>query len=176
MSVETRKKATFAQARLIMVMGVTGCGKSTIGEKLSHRLNAAYLEGDNFHSVDNKAKMSAGIALTDNDRWPWLETLSKAMRDSNVKTVASCSALKRSYRDYITKNANEPVLFVHLHANKALLASRLSDRQGHFMHTDLLDSQLQTLEPPQHDEFSFSVDINATVKDIVSKIELTIQN
>lgn len=176
MSINANDELSFGQARLIVVMGATGCGKSTIGEKLSQRLNAVYIEGDDIHSAKNKAKMTSGIALDDDDRWPWLETLSKIMRDTNGRVVASCSALKRSYRDCITRNCEEPVLFVHLNGTRALLASRLSERQGHFMNTNLLDSQLKTLEPPQIDEFSFNADINAAVNDIVEKIEYTILN
>ncbi len=114
MSIETSNKKDFGRARVIVVMGTTGCGKSTIGKSLSQSLNAVYLEGDDYHSTQNKTKMAAGIALTDDDRWPWLETLSRAMRDANGKIVASCSALKRSYRDCIARYCEEPVLFVHL--------------------------------------------------------------
>ena len=174
MSVETGNVKSYRAARLIVIMGTTGCGKSTIGGELSQRLNAVYLEGDNYHPAENKEKMAAGFALTDEDRWPWLEALSCAMRDSNCKTVTSCSSLKRCYRDLITGNAGEQVLFVHLKGTKELLAARLSTRQGHFMNTGLLDSQLETLEVPADDEFSFTVDINATVNDIVEEIETTI--
>jgi len=156
-------------------MGTTGCGKSTIGSALAAELNAKYLEGDDFHSAQSKSKMAAGIPLTDDDRWPWLQTLSEAMSDCNGKAVTSCSSLKRAYRDFITRNANEPVLFVYLHGTRELLASRLSERQNHFMNTGLLDSQLETLEQPQGDEFSFSVDIDASVSDIVDKIVQTIE-
>ena len=174
MSVATDGGNSYRNTRLIVVMGTTGCGKSTIGECLSQRMNAAYLEGDDYHSADNKEKMAAGIALTDDDRWPWLKALSDAMRISRGKTVTSCSSLKRSYRDFFTANAKEPVLFVYLKGTRELLAFRLSERQGHFMNTGLLDSQLETLEPPEKDEFSLTVDINATVDDIIENIETTI--
>lgn len=174
MSLETANKKSFCHIRLIVVMGTTGCGKSTIGEELSQRLNAAWLEGDDYHSAESKEKMAAGIALTDNDRWPWLERLSHSMRASSDTTVTSCSSLKRSYRDFMTLHANEQILFVHLNGSREQLASRLSARQGHFMNTDLLDSQLKTLEPPDTDECSFTVDINATVNEIVTEIETAI--
>jgi len=154
-----------------------GCGKSTIGEGLAQRINAAYLEGDDFHPVVNKEKMAAGTALNDNDRWPWLKALSEAMcaaSSHSGKVVASCSSLKRSYREFITAAASEPVLFVHLAGTRSLLASRLSDRQGHFMNIDLLDSQIDTLEPPGKDEFSLTVDIDATVVQILETIEASI--
>ena len=156
-------------------MGTMGCGKSTIGEGLTQRINAAYLEGDDFHPAENKEKMAAGIALNDDDRWPWLKALSEAMRNTSGKVVTSCSSLKRSYRDFITAGAGEPVLFVHLAGTKELLAARLSDRQGHFMNTDLLDSQLQALEPPGKDEFSLTVNIDATVNQILGQIETLIE-
>lgn len=171
MSVTSGSGKSYRNTRLIVMMGATGCGKSTIGEGLSQRMNAEYLEGDNFHSAENKEKMVAGLALTDEDRWPWLTTLSDAMRTSGGKTVTSCSSLKRSYRDFITSRTQEPVLFVHLHGTRELLASRLSERQGHFMNTGLLNSQLETLEPLENDELGFTVDINTTVDDIIENIE-----
>lgn len=171
MSVELDYKS----ARLIVVMGTTGCGKSTVGAALAELLGASYFEGDDYHSPQNKSKMAAGTPLTDEDRWPWLQALSVAMgQNSHSKVVASCSSLKRAYRDFITKNANEPVLFVHLYGSKEVLASRLSERQNHFMNTGLLDSQLDTLEKPESDEFSLSIDIDASVSDIVDDIAQTI--
>lgn len=174
MSVEIAKD--YKQARLIVVMGTMGCGKSTIGEGLAQRINAAYLEGDDFHPEVNKVKMAAGTALNDDDRLPWLKALSEAMRDSSGKVVTSCSSLKRSYRELITTAASEPVLFVHLAGSRALLSSRLSNRQGHFMNTELLDSQIDTLEPPGDDEFSLTVDIDATVDQILETIETSLSS
>jgi len=164
----------YKSARLIVVMGTTGCGKSTVGAALAKKLAASYFEGDDYHTAHNKNKMAEGTPLTDDDRWPWLRTLGEAMQVATGKTVASCSSLKRSYRDFITKHANEPVLFVHLHGSKELLSARLAARQNHFMNNNLLDSQLETLEPPQSDEFSFSVDIDTHVSDILDKIVKTI--
>ena len=166
----------YANARLIVVMGTCGCGKSTIGELVAQRCNADFIEGDSLHTLKNKAKMEQGIALTDEDRWPWLAALGEAMRANptctghSEKIIASCSALKRSYRELITKSANEPVLFVYLQGSKELLQSRLSGREGHFMDANLLDSQLDTLETPSIDEFSFTVDIDASIADLVDQI------
>ena len=166
----------YANARLIVVMGTCGCGKSTIGELLALRCNAEFIEGDSLHTLKNKAKMEQGIALTDEDRWPWLASLGEAMRadptctSRSEKIIASCSALKRSYRELITKSANEPVLYVYLQGSKELLQSRLSGREGHFMDANLLDSQLDTLETPSIDEFSFTVDIDASIADLVDQI------
>jgi len=156
--------------RLIVVMGTTGCGKSTIGAALASAIDAEYLEGDDYHSRENKAKMSAGCALDDNDRWPWLQCLSQVMAASSGRVVVSCSSLKRSYRSLICDNTSEPVLFVHLHGTKEVIASRLADRKNHFMDSGLLDSQLATLEPLNEREHGFTVDINRSVDDIVKEV------
>lgn len=160
----------YSGTRLILLMGATGCGKSTIGEQLAQHLKAAYIEGDSFHTPENKAKMSRGIALTDDDRWPWLKIVGDTLRRRPGKTVGSCSALKRSYRDHITKQANEPVLFIHLCGSKAVLADRLAGRHAHFMDKNLLQSQLELLEAPDSDEHSFSIDIDAGIGEIVDNI------
>ncbi len=166
MSVKTAKHAT----HLIVVMGTTGCGKSTTGTALAAVLDATYLEGDDYHSLQNKEKMSAGTALTDTDRWPWLKTLAQAMAEQSGITVTSCSSLKKSYRRYISDNAREPVLFVHLNGSKETIAKRLAARQDHFMDTGLLDSQLATLEPLEKDEYGFTVNIDQSVAQIVASI------
>jgi len=162
----------FKDARLLVVMGSSGCGKSTIGNALSKRLNAAFVEGDDHHTPQNKDKMANSIALTDADRWPWLKQLATHMRlgIGDGAVVASCSALKKSYRQYITECAEEPVLFVYLHGSSELLASRLAERKDHFMSRALLDSQLATLEVPGRDEFSITVDIDQPVDSIVDDI------
>lgn len=163
----------YASARLIIVMGTCGCGKSTVGELLAQRLGAGFIEGDDVHTPENKAKMEQGTPLTDEDRWPWLRALGKSLQGhskDHEKTVASCSALKRSYRELITKAAGEPVLFVYLEGSKEILSRRLAGREGHFMDSNLLDSQLETLEPPDNDEYSFAVNIDADVSDLVDQI------
>jgi len=158
-------------ARLIIIMGVTGCGKSTKGEQLSLRLNATYIEGDSYHTLENKHKMAQGIALNDADRWPWLKIMSETLScESQSLAVGSCSALKRSYREFITKIAKEPVLFVYLKGSRSVLARRLAQRTAHFMNPNLLDSQLATLEPPAIDEYSFTVDIDNSITDIVEQV------
>ena len=166
----------YASARLIVVMGTCGCGKTTIGKLLAQRCNAEFIEGDSLHTPENKAKMEQGIALTDDDRWPWLVSLGEALHASSIhathneKIIASCSALKRSYREQIALSANQPVLYIYLKGPKELLKSRLSGREGHFMDSNLLDSQLDTLETPSGDEFSFAVDIDANIANIVDQI------
>ena len=152
-------------------MGTTGCGKSTIGSALADELGATFLEGDDYHPSQNKAKMSAGTPLTDEDRWPWLKTLATAMADNKGKTVASCSSLKYDYRTCIAETAKEPVLFIHLNGSKELIATRLAARKDHFMNPDLLDSQLATLEELRSDEFGLSVDIAQSVDDLLAELK-----
>jgi gluconokinase len=141
------------QIRAIVVMGVSGCGKSTLGAGLARRLGWAFLEGDDFHPAANRAKMAAGIALSDEDRAPWLDILGTALHAAAQRggVVGSCSALRRCYRDRL--RALVPGLaFVHLTLDRELLAARMAARAGHYMPVSLLDSQLALLEPPGADE------------------------
>ena len=151
----------------IIVMGVTSCGKSTIGAALSQRLGLSFLDGDTLHPKANIEKMSAGTSLTDDDRWPWLKAVGAAFNDYQI---VACSALKRSYRDCIRRAAGGDVLFIHLTGSRELLAERMAARTGHFMPLSLLDSQLATLEPLQSDETHISVSIDATTEMIIDKI------
>lgn len=157
----------FEPARLIVVMGVAGCGKSTIGAGIAERLGGRFLDGDDFHPPENVAKMSAGTPLTDDDRWPWLEAIATAMRKHDGIAVAACSALRRAYRDHITRCAGEPVLFLHLDGTRELILGRMSARQGHFMPVALLDSQFATLEPPGPDENAVSLSIDHDPETII---------
>ncbi len=160
----------YSDARLLVVMGSSGCGKSTVGNALAQQLDAVFIEGDDLHSLENKTKMANSIPLTDDDRWPWLAELSSAMSKSSSTVVASCSALKKVYRDKIQSGAGEPILFVYLHGSSETLAARLSARHDHFMSKDLLESQLATLETPGDDEFSITVSIDQPVESIVEEI------
>jgi len=159
-----------SNTRLMVVMGVAGCGKSTIAEGLAEKLAGTYLDGDSFHPASNIAKMSAGTPLTDEDRWPWLSIFAKEISGRNGSVVGACSALKRSYRDFITKEANEPVLFIYLDGSRELISNRMSEREGHFMPTSLLDSQFAALQIPSKDEHAISVDISGTQDQIVSEV------
>ncbi|HSB25598.1 MAG TPA: gluconokinase [Burkholderiaceae bacterium] len=147
--------------RPIVVMGVSGSGKSTIGAALARELHAEFLEGDSFHPPDNVARMAAGIALTDADRQGWLATLGArlgAARREGRPVVMSCSALKRSYRDTLRAQAPDLAL-LYLAGTPPLLMQRMAGRQGHYMPPSLLASQLATLEPPQPDECALTLDI-----------------
>ncbi len=152
----------------IVVMGVASCGKTTIGESLAKELQIPFIEGDRLHGPDNVAKMSAGIPLTDADRWPWLARVGKALQGEGGK-IASCSALKKTYRAAISAAAKRPVIFVHLHGDLDVLRQRIQARQGHFMPPALLDSQLATLERPDHTECAITIDINQKPAAIVSQ-------
>jgi gluconokinase len=132
----------------IVVMGVSGSGKTSIGEGLSAHLAMPLLEGDQFHPKANIDKMSSGTPLTDDDRWPWLDAIAAAMRDAPGGVIVTCSSLRRVYRDRLRERAGRPVLFVFLDGSKETIAARLADRKGHFMPPSLLQSQLATLEPP----------------------------
>ena len=152
----------------IIVMGVSGCGKTTIGDLVARELGVPFLDGDSLHPVENVAKMAAGTPLTDEDRWPWLATVGAALaKAGDGGLVLACSALRRSYRDAIRAQAPDTI-FLHLHGTKDVLGQRLEGRTGHFMPTTLLDSQLATLEPLQADEAGFVVDIAAPVDEVVA--------
>ena len=145
----------------IVVMGVSGAGKSTTGEALARRLGWPFIEGDAFHPAANVEKMHNGIPLTDADRHGWLQAVAGQLSHATAQAagvVVACSALKRRYRDLLRAAAPD-VRFVHLHGSPALLARRLSGRTGHYMPASLLQSQLDTLEPPGADEGAITLDI-----------------
>lgn len=151
----------------IIVMGVSGCGKTTIGDLVARELGVPFLDGDSLHPVENVAKMAAGTPLTDDDRWPWLATVGTELANAgDGGMVLACSALRRSYRDAIRAQAPDTV-FLHLHGSKEVLRARTEGRTGHFMPPALLDSQLATLEPLQADEAGVVVDIAAGVDEVV---------
>lgn len=152
----------------VVVMGVSGCGKTTIGDLVARELGVPFLDGDSLHPVENVAKMAAGTPLTDDDRWPWLATVGAALAQAgDGGLVLACSALRRVYRDAIREQAPDTV-FLHLHGTKEVLKARTEGRTGHFMPPALLDSQLATLEPLEADEAGFVVDIAAPVDDVVA--------
>lgn len=151
-----------------VVMGVASCGKTSVGEGLAERLGVRFVEGDRLHPAANVAKMSAGIPLGDDDRWPWLTKVGETLRGHDG-VIASCSALKRIYRDRITSAAQRPVLFVFLDGSRELLERRIGERKGHFMPPSLLASQLATLERPAPPELAQRFDIDQSVAGIVDQ-------
>jgi gluconokinase len=156
----------------LVVMGVSGSGKSTIAEHLATRLSWRYVDGDLFHPPANVAKMSAGHPLTDEDRWPWLRAIAAEidrLAAAATHAVVACSALKRAYRDILVHGRGD-VRIVFLDGTKDLIAKRLAARKGHFMPPGLLDSQFKTLEPPQPSERPITVSIDASVDGIVNDI------
>ncbi len=162
----------------IVVMGVAGCGKTTVGERLGRALGWPFAEGDRFHPPANVAKMAAGTPLTDADRWPWLATLAAtlaAREAAGQSSVLACSALRRSYRDLLRGGARR-VRFLHLDGTRAVLAARLGARPCHFFPPALLDSQLATLEPLGPDEdgvvIDVALDIDAQLRESVSRLAL----
>jgi gluconokinase len=153
----------------IVIMGVSGCGKTSVGLALADALAMTYRDGDDLHPAANVAKMAAGTPLTDEDRWPWLDRVAQTLADE-APVIIGCSALKRIYRDRIRGGAGGPVRFVHLSGSQALIASRMSQRKGHYMPPTLLASQFAALEPPQPDEGAVSVDIDQTLPAITTQI------
>ncbi|MEV6961586.1 gluconokinase [Streptomyces sp. NPDC051207] len=154
---------------VVVVMGVAGTGKTTIGPLLAARLGVPYAEGDDFHPQANIAKMSAGVPLTDEDRWPWLDAIGDwAQSRSGLGGVVSSSALKRSYRDRL-RAAAPGLVFVHLTGDRSLIEERMSHRQGHFMPTALLDSQFATLQPLEPDEPGVAVDVTGSPEEITER-------
>jgi gluconokinase len=156
----------------LVVMGVSGSGKSTISERLAARLGWAYEDGDRFHPPGNVAKMSAGHPLTDADRWPWLQAIADEIDRvcaSGGRAVMACSALKRAYRDILVHGRGD-VRIVYLKGTRDLIAERLSRRDHHFMPASLLASQFATLEEPAPDEGVVAVAIDGTVDEIVAAI------
>ena len=155
--------------RAIVVMGVAGSGKTSVGERLATHYGCPFRDADEFHPAANIAKMSAGIALNDDDRWPWLDAIAAAIRDAAPNgIVVACSALKRVYRERISERAARPVTFVFLDGSLATLRQRIGGRRGHFMPPSLLDSQLATLERPSPDEDAVRVSIDAPLKRVVA--------
>jgi gluconokinase len=156
----------------LIVMGVSGAGKSTIAEALANRLAWRYEDGDKFHPSGNVAKMAAGQPLTDADRRPWLQAIADEIDRLSAlgeRAVVACSALRRTYRDILVHRRHD-IRIVYLKGTQQLIASRLARRKGHFMPPGLLTSQFKTLEPPGEDEHPITVSIDAPVDAIVENI------
>jgi len=160
-------------ARILVVMGVSSSGKSAVGAAVARRLHAPFLDGDGYHPEANKEKMRAGIPLTDDDRWPWLDTLGAALGEAAVKrgvAVGACSALRRAYRDRLTEAAGGPILFVFLDGPAEVIRQRIAARAHEFMPAGLLDSQLATLERPTPEENVLTVSLLDPVETIATRV------
>jgi gluconokinase len=154
---------------VIVVMGVSGCGKSTVGAALALRLGTEFVEGDAFHPPENVARMAAGTPLTDADRAGWLRTLAAHIALAAPRgVVVSCSALKRSYRD-VLRTGSAALRFVWLDLPRAELEARMAKRTGHYMPASLLESQLATLEAPSADEAAIRIDGTQATDTIVAE-------
>lgn len=154
---------------LVVVMGVSGSGKTTVGAALAQRLRVPFADADDFHPQANIDKMSAGIPLDDDDRRPWLVAIGAWLTEHDATGgVASCSALRRSYRDILRTGADRTV-FLHLHGDRDVLAARVAARPAHFMPAALIDSQFATLEPLEADERGAVLDVSRSVDDLVAE-------
>ncbi|MFF8291711.1 gluconokinase [Streptomyces sp. NPDC016309] len=157
------------QPPVVVVMGVAGTGKTTVGPLVAERLGVPYAEGDDFHPEANIAKMSAGVPLDDDDRWPWLDAIGRwAHGRAGLGGVVSSSALKRSYRDRL-RAAAPGAVFLHLTGDRSLIEGRMAARTGHFMPAALLDSQFATLQPLGDDEAGVAVDVAGSPEDIADR-------
>ncbi len=158
---------------VLVIMGVSGSGKSTVAGMLAGALKWDLQEGDDLHPASNVAKMASGHPLTDEDRWPWLETIAEWIRAhtrSGEPGIVTCSALKRSYRDVLAKGSEGKVVFVHLAGTRNQISDRLNVRMDHFMPSTLLDTQITTLEPIEPDEQSIVVDVGPPPAEIAARI------
>ena len=154
-------------SRPIVVMGVSGSGKSTVGAALAQRLRIPFADADDFHPAANVAKMTAGHALNDDDRYPWLDAIGEWLaQHCDDGGVMSCSALKRKYRDQLRRHCPD-VIFLHLSGSPEVIGTRQASRPGHFMPASLLKSQFDTLEPLEPDERSITVDVDQDIDAIV---------
>lgn len=164
--------STAGSPRHLIVMGVSGSGKSTVAAGLQQRLGWPFAEGDDFHPPANVAKMSAGTPLRDEDRWPWLRALAGWIAEHDARgesTVMTCSALRRVYRD-VLRGGSPGVYFVHLVGEQALLQERMGGREGHYMPLTLLQSQLGTLEPLAPDEAGLVCDVSRAPEEITAEV------
>jgi carbohydrate kinase (thermoresistant glucokinase family) len=169
---ESSMSRPVAKPVVLVLMGVSGCGKTTVAAILSGRLGWPFEEGDALHPPSNIEKMKAGHPLTDDDRAPWLEKVAEWVEerlDAGESGLITCSALKRAYREVINRRGTG-VEFVYLAGSRETIAARLAARHGHFMPPGLLDSQFRTLEPPQPRERPITVSIDASVETIINDI------
>jgi carbohydrate kinase (thermoresistant glucokinase family) len=155
---------------VIMIMGVSGCGKTTLGERSARRLGLPYYEADGFHPRENIQKMSNGIPLTDEDRWPWLGAIRDSIKDIQEKgesAVFTCSALKESYRRFLEEGLAEPLKWVYLKGSFETIHGRMASRQDHYFKADMLKSQFAALEEP---DYGLILDIERPLEDKIEEV------
>ena len=157
--------------RCYVIMGVSGCGKSSVGTALKAVCDVEYLDGDDLHPKRNIDKMSCGVPLDDDDRAPWLADVGRRLAQHDGAIAIGCSALKGKYRDWIRAQVDEPVHFLHLNAPESVLQCRVSNRSGHFMPTALLASQFDALERLEDDEWGQEIDIAASFPEVIAQSE-----
>ena len=148
----TKAPSPFSDRLPLIVMGVSGSGKTTLGEAIAARTGLSFFDGDTFHSVEARAKMTAGVALTDEDRAPWLDRIGRFLADAGAHpegAIVACSALKRAYRDRLRAAAGPGLRFLFLKGDKALMRARVAGRKNHYMPASLVDSQFAALESPE---------------------------
>ena len=163
---------------IVVTMGVCGTGKTSVGQIVASRMGWTFIEGDDLHPAASREKMASGTPLTDDDRWPWLDSIAEAMRTIHAaggSAVVACSALRQVYRDRLRLSGAE-IIFLHLTGDPSLIRQRMENRRGHFMPPGLLASQLETLEEPTAEEHPIIIDaslpVNAIVDDVLAHLEL----
>ncbi|GAA1445887.1 gluconokinase [Nocardiopsis tropica] len=157
-------------ALALVVMGVSGSGKTSVGHRLAEELGGVFLDADDLHSARSVRKMSAGVPLNDDDRWPWLDRVAAKFRGdagAGAPMVIACSALRRVYRDRIRQGVGAHVFFLHLEGTEEVIAARMVERAGHFMPASLLMTQLRTLERLEPEEAGSAVDVHADLEAVV---------
>ena len=162
--------------RCFVLMGVSGCGKSSVGKALEAECDLEFIDGDDLHTRENIKKMSDGVSLDDNDREPWLAAVGRRLAQHNGAIAVGCSALKRRYRDRIRAEAGEPVYFLHLDAPERFLRQRVMQRSNHFMPASLLKSQFETLERLQADELGQEIDITRPISEVLQQSEICLRS
>ena len=161
---------TTGPAPHLIVMGVSGCGKSSIAKRLALRFGYPFFEGDELHCAANVAKMASGRPLQDEDRWDWLDRIADVLKESTNPVAVTCSSLKRVYRDRLRERSGRKLLFIYLTAPYAVIAERMRSRADHYMPASLLDSQLAALEPPSDNELHVVVDVDASFDEIEASV------